>query len=456
MAVSVAARARTRRLRLVRAGTRAQRYARARTRRMPCRARAERLRGPARRVRLRPAHGGAAPLIRGACRCSAAARRRGRRALAAQQAGRPRGGTADRRGRRAAARRRREGELACGRLGASLHRVAGSRRYARDHALQRRRASSRCSARCTSTGTRCTSARSTQSSTAPTSGAAPRCRSTSPRASCGRTTWRATRIRRGARAALAEGGYSVAADQLNAALVGVEPSPIRVSADALTYPLHIILRFELELRWSRRSSPVRDLPGAWREARQTARDRGANRCARMPAGHPLGQRQLRLLPELCLGCLIAAQLWETLEDSSVRATRTCTQRSQADPGLARQARPPPRTPPGHDPAARTGDGKGARDRAVPALVAPLAKAERLARRQRPGGAQEPRLRGFRAASARPAAAASLVSGVRNPTAFPDRGLRPTSADGAHVRRVRTAPPSNVGGNHAFGQHSPDF
>src|ERR1039458_7637300 len=47
-------------------------------------------------------------------------------------------------------------------------------------------------------------------------------------------------------AELGTGGFPIAPAELHAALVGVEPSPVRVSADPLTYPLPIILRFELE------------------------------------------------------------------------------------------------------------------------------------------------------------------------------------------------------------------
>ena len=66
-------------------------------------------------------------------------------------------------------------------------------------------------------------------------------------------------------AELGAGGFAVAPADLHAALVGVEPSPFRVSADPLTYPLHIILRFELELaliEGDARRSPTCPQPGA--------------------------------------------------------------------------------------------------------------------------------------------------------------------------------------------------
>ena len=41
---------------------------------------------------------------------------------------------------------------------------------------------------------------------------------------------------------LAAAGFEVGAHELYATLVGVEPTLIRVAADPLTYPLHIIMR----------------------------------------------------------------------------------------------------------------------------------------------------------------------------------------------------------------------
>jgi len=61
-------------------------------------------------------------------------------------------------------------------------------------------------------------------------------------------------------------GARLAAGELYAALTGVEPTLIRVSADPLTYPLHIILRFELELALVEGELAVADLPAAWNEA----------------------------------------------------------------------------------------------------------------------------------------------------------------------------------------------
>lgn len=45
----------------------------------------------------------------------------------------------------------------------------------------------------------------------------------------------------------------------------VEPSLIRVEADEVTYPLHVILRFELEIALIEGSLAIKDLPAAWNE-----------------------------------------------------------------------------------------------------------------------------------------------------------------------------------------------
>ncbi len=115
-------------------------------------------------------------------------------------------------------------------------------------------------------------------------------------------------------AELATGGFVVSPPDLNAALVGVEPTLIRVSADPLTYPLHIILRFELELALIEGDLAVAELPAAWRDG------------MRRLLGVEVPSDQLGCLqdvhwsagcfgyfPSYALGCLIAAQLWESIQ-----------------------------------------------------------------------------------------------------------------------------------------------
>ncbi len=52
-------------------------------------------------------------------------------------------------------------------------------------------------------------------------------------------------------------------DAFYRAINKVEPSFIRVDADEVTYPLHVILRFELEKALIEGSLKVRDIPEAW-------------------------------------------------------------------------------------------------------------------------------------------------------------------------------------------------
>jgi carboxypeptidase Taq len=115
-------------------------------------------------------------------------------------------------------------------------------------------------------------------------------------------------------AELGAAGFPIEAAELHATLVGVEPSLIRVSADPLTYPLHIILRFELELALIDGELAVEDLPDAWQD--------GMRRLLGLEVpSDALGCLQdihwaagsFGYFPSYALGCLIAAQLWETIE-----------------------------------------------------------------------------------------------------------------------------------------------
>jgi carboxypeptidase Taq len=57
----------------------------------------------------------------------------------------------------------------------------------------------------------------------------------------------------------------VSLDDFVFAVNAVQPSTIRVEADEVTYNLHILLRFELELALLRGELQVADLPSAWNE-----------------------------------------------------------------------------------------------------------------------------------------------------------------------------------------------
>lgn len=115
-------------------------------------------------------------------------------------------------------------------------------------------------------------------------------------------------------AELGAGGFPVAAAELHAALVGVEPSAVRVSADPLTYPLHIILRFELELALIDGELAVPDLPAAWRDGmrRLLGVEVPTDALGCLQDVH-WGAGMFGYFPSYGLGCLIAAQLWEAMQ-----------------------------------------------------------------------------------------------------------------------------------------------
>ena len=99
-------------------------------------------------------------------------------------------------------------------------------------------------------------------------------------------------------------------------LTHVQRSLIRVDADELTYPLHILLRYELEKKLLSGELAVRDLPAAWSAGM-------AQRLEVQPAGATDGCLQdihwalgsFGYFPSYVLGAVIAAQLWETLRNS---------------------------------------------------------------------------------------------------------------------------------------------
>jgi carboxypeptidase Taq len=113
---------------------------------------------------------------------------------------------------------------------------------------------------------------------------------------------------------LARAGFTVSAADLHATMVGVEPSLIRVSADPLTYPLHIILRFELELALIDGDLAVADLPAAWRDGmrRLFGLEVPSDALGCLQDIH-WGAGAFGYFPSYALGCLIAAQLWDALE-----------------------------------------------------------------------------------------------------------------------------------------------
>ncbi len=106
---------------------------------------------------------------------------------------------------------------------------------------------------------------------------------------------------------------SVTPEQLYRAVNKVEPSLIRVEADEVTYNLHIILRFELEIAMLEGRLDVDDLPDAWDAAMQEmlgitppTDSEGCLQDVHWSGG-------FGSFPAYSIGNLIAAQLWNKVQ-----------------------------------------------------------------------------------------------------------------------------------------------
>ncbi|HKE78579.1 MAG TPA: carboxypeptidase M32 [Solirubrobacteraceae bacterium] len=110
------------------------------------------------------------------------------------------------------------------------------------------------------------------------------------------------------------GGFPVEPDALHAVMTHVRPSLIRVEADQVTYPLHIVLRFELELALVEGSLDIADLPTAWNDGmRRLLGVEVPDDAVGVLQDVHWGVGSFGYFPSYALGCLIAAQLWEQLE-----------------------------------------------------------------------------------------------------------------------------------------------
>src|SRR5579863_6575311 len=96
-------------------------------------------------------------------------------------------------------------------------------------------------------------------------------------------------------------------------LTHVRRSLIRVDADELTYPLHILLRYDIEKKLLSGELAVRDVPDAWSdglEQRLEVRPTGAADGCLQDIHWALGS--FGYFPSYVFGAVIAAQLWESL------------------------------------------------------------------------------------------------------------------------------------------------
>ena len=103
------------------------------------------------------------------------------------------------------------------------------------------------------------------------------------------------------------------AENLYAQLIRVRRGLIRVDADELTYPLHVLLRYELEKKLLTGELAVRDLPTAWNNGmeqrlgiRPTSDSEGCLQDIHWAVG------SFGYFPSYALGAVIAVQLYESL------------------------------------------------------------------------------------------------------------------------------------------------
>jgi carboxypeptidase Taq len=102
-------------------------------------------------------------------------------------------------------------------------------------------------------------------------------------------------------------------DNLYRHLNRVRRGLIRVDADELTYPLHIMLRYDLEKRILGGELAIRDIPGAWNsfmEQRLGTRPQNDVEGCLQDIHWAVGS--FGYFPSYALGAIIAAQLWDSL------------------------------------------------------------------------------------------------------------------------------------------------
>src|SRR6202140_4746674 len=102
-------------------------------------------------------------------------------------------------------------------------------------------------------------------------------------------------------------------DNLYRHLIRVKRSLIRMDADELTYPVHIMLRYELEKKILDGALPVADLPEAWNaNLEQRLNIRPANDVEGCLQDIHWAVGHFGYFPSYALGAVIAAQLYESL------------------------------------------------------------------------------------------------------------------------------------------------
>ena len=109
--------------------------------------------------------------------------------------------------------------------------------------------------------------------------------------------------------------HDVNAEEWYRAINQVAPTLIRVEADEVTYNLHIMLRFDLEVALIARELEVADLPDAWRAKMQEyfAIAPPDDRDGVMQDTH-WSSGSFGYFPTYALGNLMSAQIWDKARD----------------------------------------------------------------------------------------------------------------------------------------------
>jgi carboxypeptidase Taq len=118
------------------------------------------------------------------------------------------------------------------------------------------------------------------------------------------------------RAAFGKSGAAWTADNIHRLYTRVAPGFIRVDADEVTYPLHVMLRYRLERAMIGGDLPLADLPAAWNEGMREL-------LGIVPADDALGCLQdihwpdggWGYFPTYTLGALAAAQLFAAAREA---------------------------------------------------------------------------------------------------------------------------------------------
>lgn len=141
-------------------------------------------------------------------------------------------------------------------------------------------------------------------------------------------TWAAPKIAAGLGRA---GDPGLSPDALIASAQRVQRGLIRVDADEVTYPLHVMLRFRLEQALVAGDLDVADLPGAWTEAMESL-------VGVTPPSDAMGCMQdihwmdgaVGYFPSYTLGAMLAAQLFEQV-DEAIGGVDACVARGDFAP-----------------------------------------------------------------------------------------------------------------------------